>query len=73
MSASSLDNVAQHGGQFPLLHLSGHLTPYTKWTESGAQTVVAQRPLSTKKRSETTIYDVNKPLNLIKSQHYGLV
>lgn len=47
---SSLDNVAQHAGQFPLPHLSGNLTPDTVWAETGAQTVVAQRPLSPKKR-----------------------
>lgn len=50
MTESSLDNVTQNGGKFPLLHLSGHLTPDTAQTEAGAQTVVAQRTLNTQKR-----------------------
>lgn len=50
MTESSLDYVTQNDGQFPLLHLSGHLTPDTARTEAGAQTVVAQRTLNTQKR-----------------------
>lgn len=50
MTESSLENIAQDGGQFPPLHLSGHLTPDTAETEAGAQAVVAQRTLNTQKR-----------------------
>lgn len=43
--SSAVDEVTEHGGEFPALHLSGHLTPDAGWTAGRAQTVVAQTAL----------------------------
>ena len=72
MTESSLDKVTQNGGQFPLLHLSGHLTPDTVRTAGGAQTVVAQRTLNPQKREVNPNYCVNKPVKIVQTKQCGL-
>lgn len=58
--SSTADDVTQHGGEFPLLHLSGHLTPDAVWTEAGVQTVAAQSTLNTQERSTAVKVPVKK-------------
>ena len=49
--SSAVDDVTQRGGELPVLHLSGHLTPDAGHTEGGAQTVTAQTALNTQETS----------------------